>query len=81
MSKKKYSSLYRQENQQKQCWSSDSNDSKEEFQHANFVHVRFSQRTYHCLHWKFDSSGSDDVSKAVWDRERTIILKKGQMMQ
>ena len=68
MSKKKTSCWYRQENQfyfHKQCWNSDSSDLEEEFQHSNFDHARFSQRTYHYPNWKFDSSDSDDVSKAV----------------
>ena len=73
MSKKKTNNRYRQENQfyfHKQCWSSNSSDSKEEFQHSNFGHARFSQRTNHYPNWKFDSSDSsdsDDFSKAVWD--------------
>lgn len=49
----KYSSLYRQENQlyfQKQFWNSDSSDSEEEFQHANFTHAWLSKKIYHYPH-------------------------------
>ena len=57
----------------------ESHFTKEEFQHSNFGHARFSQRTYHYPHWKFDStdsSDSDDFSKAVWDRIRRQRYQK-----